>query len=221
VSILFTDAHRALQDEFATRRMADKIEEIACHDVVGENEKAFIESRDMFFLATVDTDGRPTVSYKGGDPGFIRVIDQKTLIFPSYDGNGMYMSMGNIESRGEVGLLFIDFEKPNRMRLQGWAQLSRDPALLAHFVEAQLVVKVTVHAVFVNCPRYVHRYDKITPSRYVPRVAEETPVAGWKHVDQIQEVLPERDAIKVAAAGGKLLTSDEWVGRVVTGHPEA
>lgn len=221
MSRLFNEAHRTLQDEFGTRRMADKIEEIACHDFVDENEKGFIESRDMFFLATVDTEGRPTVSYKGGDPGFIRVVDEKTLIFPSYDGNGMYMSMGNIESGGEVGLLFIDFEKPNRMRLQGRAELSRDPALLAHFVEAQLVVKVTVHAVFANCPRYVHRYDKIAPSRYVPRVAEETPIAGWKHVDQIQDVLPERDAIKVAAAEGKLLTSDEWVGRVIAGDPRA
>jgi len=175
----------------------------------------------MFFLATVDTEGCPTVSYKGGDSGFIRVVDEKTLIFPSYDGNGMYMSMGNIESSGEVGLLFIDFEKPNRMRLQGRAELSRDPALLAHFVEAQLVVKVIVRAVFVNCPRHVHRYDKVAPSRYVPRVAGETPVAGWKHVDQIQDALPERDAASVAAAGGKLRTSDEWVDMVVTGHPEA
>jgi len=73
MSKLYNESHRALQDEFGTRRMADKIEEITCNGIVGENEKAFIESRDMFFLATVDTEGCPTVSYKGGDPGFIRV----------------------------------------------------------------------------------------------------------------------------------------------------
>ena len=221
MSKLYNEAHRALQDEFGTRRMADKIEEIACNGVVGENEKAFIESRDMFFLATVDTEGCPTVSYKGGDPGFIRVVDERTIIFPSYDGNGMYLSMGNIASRGEVGLLFIDFEKPNRMRLQGQAELSRDPALLAHFKEAELVVKVAVRAVFVNCPRYVHRYEKLAPSRYVPRAGGETPVAAWKRVDEIQDMLPARDVAKVAAAGGKLLTSEEWVGMVVAGDPEA
>jgi len=221
VSTLYNKAHRILQDEFGTRRVADKIEQLACYDVVGPNEKAFIESRDMFFLATVDIDGCPTVSYKGGDPGFIRVVDERTVIFPSYDGNGMYLSMGNIASRGEVGLLFMDFEKPNRLRLQGRAELSRDPALLAHFKEAELVVKIAVRAVFVNCPRYVHRYEKIASSRYVPRAGIETPLCTWKRVDEIQEMLPERDAVKVAATGGKLLTTEEWIGMVVTGHPEA
>jgi hypothetical protein len=221
MSKLYNEAHRMLQDEFGTRRLADKIEALACYSVVGENEKAFIESRDMFFLATVDAAGRPTVSYKGGDPGFVRVLDEKTVIFPSYDGNGMYLSMGNIDSRGEVGLLFMDFEKPNRMRLQGKAELSRDPALLACFKEAELVVRITVRAVFVNCPRYVHRYTKVAPSRYVPCATRETPVATWKRVDEMQDVLPERDIAKVAAAGARMLTSDEWIGMVVAGNPEA
>ncbi len=221
MSKLFNEAHRALQDAFDTRRMADKIEAIACHDTVGENEKAFIESRDMFFLATVNTEGCPTVSYKGGDPGFIRVVDERTLIFPSYDGNGMYLSMGNIASRGEVGLLFMDFERPNRLRVQGKAELSGEKALLAQFKEAELVVKVAVRAVFVNCPRYVHRYGPVSPSRYVPRAAIETPVAAWKRVDEMQDMLPARDAAKVAAVGGKLLTSEEWVGMVIAGDPEA
>ena len=147
MSKLYNEAHGTLQDEFGTRSMADKIEELACYGVVVENEKAFIESRDLFFLATVDTDGCPAVSYKGGDPGFIRVVDETTIIFPSYDGNGMYLSMGNIESRGEVGLLFMDFEKPNRLRLQGRAELSRDPALLAHFKEAERVVRIAARSV--------------------------------------------------------------------------
>jgi predicted pyridoxine 5'-phosphate oxidase superfamily flavin-nucleotide-binding protein len=221
MSMLFNEAHRALQEEFGTRRMADKIEQIACHGVVGPNEKGFIESRDMVFFATVDAAGCPTVSYKGGDPGFIRVVDERTVIFPSYDSNGMYLSMGNIASRAEVGLLFMDFEKPNWLRLQGQAELSRDPALLGLYKEAELVVKVAVRAVFVNCPRYVHRYEKVAPSRYVPRDEAETPVCTWKRVDEMQEMLPDRDAAKVAALGGKLLTSDEWIGMVVTGHPEA
>jgi len=221
MSKLYKDPHRALQDEFGTRRMADRIEQLGRYDVVGPNEKAFIESRDMFFLATVDVDGCPAVSYKGGDPGFIRVVDEGTIIFPSYDGNGMYLSMGNIASGGEVALLFMDFEKPNRLRLQGRAELSRDPALLAQFQEAELVVKIAVRAVFVNCPRYVHRYEKIAPSRYVPRAGDETPISTWKRVDKIQDTLPERDVAKVAAAGGKLLTAEEWGEMVAAGHPEA
>ena len=220
MSQLFNPSHRALQDEFGTRTLADKIEEIACNPFVGEHEKAFIESRDMVFLATVDTDGFPTVSYKGGDPGFVRVIDETTIAFPSYDGNGMCLSIGNIAARGDVGLLFIDFEKPHRLRVQGSAELSRDPALLTLFKEAELVAKITVRAVFQNCPRYVHRYDKVAPSRYVPRAESDTPLATWKRTDDIPDFLPARDAARVEAAGGEIPT-EQWIGMIVSGDPEA
>ncbi len=220
MSRLFHPSHRALQDEFGTRVLADKIEEIACREVIGEAEKAFIESRDMLFIATVDAEGFPTVSYKGGDPGFVRVIDESTLVFPSYDGNGMYLSMGNIAARGEVGLLFMDFEKPHRLRVQGRAELSREPALLALFKEADLVAKITVRAVFQNCPRYVHRYEKVAASRYVPRAGKDTPLATWKRTEDIQDFLPDRDAAKVGAAGGTIPT-EQWIGMIIWGDPEA
>ena len=97
-----------------------------------------IESRDMFFLSTIDHQGRPTVSYKGGDPGFVRVIDNKTIAFPCYDGNGMFYSMGNLMGNGQVGMLFIDFEKPHRLRLQGIANVENGDPLLQNYAEAQL-----------------------------------------------------------------------------------
>ncbi len=220
MSDFFDDFHRSLQDEFGTRRMADWIVQRASSAVIRPHEKAFIESRDMFFLATVDAAGRPTVSYKGGDPGFIQVIDESTLVFPSYDGNGMYLSMGNIASRSEVGLLLMDFEKPNRMRVQGQAELSRDAELLARYKEAELVVKVAVRVVFMNCPRYVHRYQKVRSSRYVPSHDCDTPLATWKRVDELQAVLPQRDAVKVEAAGGTL-SEQEWIGKIQVGAPDA
>ncbi|MBT8447374.1 MAG: pyridoxamine 5'-phosphate oxidase family protein [Gammaproteobacteria bacterium] len=220
MSKLYTDAHRRLQDEFDTRRMADRIEEVGAADTVDDEQKAFIESRDMFFLATVDANGAPTVSYKGGDPGFVRVANENTLMFPSFDGNGMFLSMGNIESSARVGMLFIDFETPHRLRVQGSASLSRDPDLRASFVEADFVVRVTVESIFQNCPRYIHRYQKVDPSRYVPREACETPLAGWKRIDIIQDVLPERDAQQVAAAGGAI-PIEEWAEKVKSGDPDA
>ena len=79
MSRLYGEQHRKLQDEFDSRRMADRIEAIAMKTEFGADERAFIESRDMFFLSTVDERGRPTVSYKGGMPGFVRVLDDKTL----------------------------------------------------------------------------------------------------------------------------------------------
>jgi uncharacterized protein len=215
MSRLYGDQHRALQDEFDTRRMADRIEMIAVKTEITDMEKGFIESRDMFFLTTVDHLGRPTVSYKGGNPGFIRVLDATTIAFPCYDGNGMYMSMGNISTNPEVGFLFIDFEKPFRMRLQGRAALSRDPAALAMFKEAELVVAVKLTELWMNCPRYVHRYQKVQPSRYAPTEDIETPLCEWKRIDGLQDVLRPKEVAAVEKAG--TITIDEWMGRVFSG----
>ena len=133
MSALFHDAQRTLQDRFDTRRLADRIEERLVHDFVDEHDAKFITARDMFFLATVDPQGRPNCSYKGGDPGFVRVVDRDTLAFPNYDGNGMYISMGNAVATGEVGMLFIDFEKRHRMRVNGVATVDENDELMAAY----------------------------------------------------------------------------------------
>ena len=211
------DEHRALQARFGTEKIAKVIEEAAMKDRVGGADRAFIESRDMFFLASVNADGQPTSSYKGGDPGFIRVLDDKTIVFPSYDGNSMYYSMGNIANNAKLGLLFIDFETPHRLRLEGSATLDDDPALLASYPEAQLVVRVAVARVWVNCPRYVHRYQRLETSRYVPREGEPAPLAAWKRIDDMQGALPERDRNRVEAAGG-LISGQEYRDKLLKGE---
>jgi predicted pyridoxine 5'-phosphate oxidase superfamily flavin-nucleotide-binding protein len=142
MSRLYGEQHRALQDEFDTRNMADRIEQIACRTEFDDESRGFIEATDMFFVATVDHQGRPTVSYKGGDPGFVRIVDSTTLVFPSYDGNGMFLSMGNVVQNRQVGMLFISFERPHRIRVQGAASISRDDAMMSHDKEADFVVRV-------------------------------------------------------------------------------
>lgn len=220
MSRLYGAQHRALQDLHDTRRVADKIEALAVHTELGDMDRAFIESRDMFFLSTIDHEGRPTVSYKGGDPGFVRVVDSTTLAFPLFDGNGMFYSAGNVTGNAKVGMLFIDFATPNRMRVQGAASIDPHDPLLMEFVEAQLVVRVKVTEVWPNCPRYVHRYDKVKASRYVPRADCDTPLAGWKRIDLIQEDLPARDQGRAAREGG-LLSIEGWFGMVGTGDEKA
>ena len=215
MSRIYTDQHRALQDHFDSRRMADRIEEIAVRTEFGPDEKAFIEARDMFFLSTMDERGRPTVSYKGGDPGFVRVVDEHTLAFPSYDGNGMYYSMGNINGHNEVGMLFIDFERPHRVRVQGTATVSADDPLLGSWHEAELVVRVTLSELWQNCPRYVHRYQKVNTSRYVPRAEQETPLCEWKRIDGVQDVLRPHELERVEAAGH--IDAEEWAERIKQG----
>jgi len=183
MSRLYGEQQRMLQDAFGTRNLADRVEQRACKTEFDEETKGFIEARDMFFLATVDHQGRPTVSYKGGDPGFVKIVDRTTLVFPSYDGNGMFLSMGNIAQSHQVGLLFISFERPHRIRVQGTASISCDDPMMSHYKEADLIVRVQLAELWQNCPRYVHRYQKETASRYVPREACETPMAdgnAWK-----------------------------------------
>jgi uncharacterized protein len=200
----YSDEQRALQRRFETEKMADLMQQVIVHAEVQEAERAFIESRDMFFLATVDAAGQPTCSYKGGAPGFVRVVDPGTLAFPSYDGNGMFLSMGNIQSTGHIGMLFIDFETPHRLRVQGAASVEPNDPLLADYPGADLIVRVAVSALFVNCSRYVHRYQRLAGSRYVPRTACETPFAEWKRIDLVQDALPPRDAGRTARAGGTI-----------------
>jgi uncharacterized protein len=219
MSRLYGDQHRLLQDELGTRKLADRVEELVCKTDLDDDARAFLEAADMFFLATVDHEGWPTVSYKGGDPGFVKIVDAKTLVFPSYDGNGMFLSMGNIVEHRKLGMLFISFERPHRLRLRGTATVSRDDPMASSYAEADFVVRVTIDALWQNCPRYVHRYEKIASSRYVPRATCETPIAEWKRIDLVNDVLGPHDAAKVDAVG--TLGIAEWMGKVKSGDPSA
>ena len=194
MSKLYGESHRKLQREFDTERLADRIEERLFHEAITSDDKAFIERMDMFFLATADAEGRPNCSYKGGDPGFIRVLDPQTLVFPNYDGNGMYLSMGNTLANPEVGLLFIDFEKQKRMRLNGTARIEPASSVEPAYPEAQFVVKVNVRQVFPNCPRYIHKMQLVERSQFVPHAAVTTPVPGWKNAEWAADVLPNKKA---------------------------
>ncbi|MDZ4843674.1 MAG: pyridoxamine 5'-phosphate oxidase family protein [Hyphomicrobium aestuarii] len=216
MSHLFNTSHRALQDQFDTRRIADRIEAIALKTELGEMEAGFIASRDMMFLSTVNAQGQPTVSYKGGAPGFVRVLDPQTLAFPSYDGNGMFLSMGNVSATGLVGLLFIDFETPNRIRVQGTASVTADDPLLPTFPGAELVVRVAVTEVWPNCPRYIHTYRKDQQSRYTPIAESEPPMAEWKRIDMLQDALPAKDVGKADAVGGTI-SIETWMRNVGDG----
>lgn len=219
MSRLYGEQHRSIQDAFGTRAMADRVEELVCRTEFDDSAKGFIESLEMFYLSSIDHQGRPTVSYKGGDAGFVKVIDNTTLIFPSYDGNGMFFSMGNISTNPQVGLLFISLETPNRLRVQGTASISKDPALMENFKEADFVVTVKLSELWQNCPRYIPKYEKVRDSRYVPREHCETPLAGWKQLDLVQDVLPEADLKKVEKIG--TINIEAWVGKIQSGDATA
>jgi len=201
MSRLFDESHRALQRTFDTERLADRIEQRLCRDHFSAEDRQFIERLDMFFLATVDAAGRPNCSYKGGDPGFVRVLDEHTLAFPCFDGNGMFLSAGNVSGTGRVGMLFIDFVNPRRLRVNGTARIEPLSYVTPPFAEAQFVVVVTASEVFPNCPRYIHKYELAERSKFVPRQGVETPVPAWKQMDWARDVLPQGDpAAKLVGA---------------------
>jgi predicted pyridoxine 5'-phosphate oxidase superfamily flavin-nucleotide-binding protein len=187
----YRDSQRQLQDRFDTRRLADRLNETA-GDLV-RPFRDFIEARDMFFLATADADGQPQCSYKGGEPGFVRVVDDHTITFPSYDGNGMFLTLGNIGENPKVGLLFVDFTDGSRLRLNGDATVVDDPASLDAYPGALLVVRVRARAVFPNCRRYVHTHEEHQPSVFVPHADEPAPVPDWKRDAWFAGTLPAAD----------------------------
>lgn len=217
MSEIYGDQHRALQEAFDTKSMADRVGELIVASEIAPEHAGFIESRDMFFLTTVDHRGYPTCSHKGGNPGFVKVVDSKTLAFPSFDGNGMFLSMGNITANNKIGMLFIDFETPHRVRVHGTASIDRNDPLIKQFHGAELVVRTTITEIFINCPRYIHRYRRVDMSKYVPQPGCPAPPPQWKRIDAVQDALPERDK-DVAAKLGGTITPEEYGALVMKGE---
>ncbi|AFK63792.1 pyridoxamine 5'-phosphate oxidase-like fmn-binding protein [Advenella kashmirensis WT001] len=206
---LYGKQHRALQQDFDTVKLADAVNDnIVCTEI-GEEHRGFIESREMFFLTTIDHRGYPTCSYKGGNPGFLKIIDSKTLAFPSFDGNGMFLSMGNISINNQVGMLLINFDIPHRIRIHGNASIHRDEESLKMFQGAEIVVFVDIVEMFVNCARYIHRYKRVASAKHVPQ--DNVPVAlpHWKRIEGLQEALPARDK-QIADILGGTITPEQY-----------
>lgn len=217
MSEIYSAQHRQIQDERNTRSLADRVQQIIVENQVGEQHQPFIESRDFFFLTTIDHRGYPTCSYKGGNPGLVRVVDPQTLAFPSYDGNGMFLSTGNIKGNPKIGMLFIDFETPHRVRVHGEASIQPNDPLLAEYPEADMIVRVSITEIFFNCPRYIHQMSRVKSSKYVPQAGVETPEPQWKRIDAVQDALPPCDA-GVAARMGGTITPDEYGMLVMKGE---
>jgi predicted pyridoxine 5'-phosphate oxidase superfamily flavin-nucleotide-binding protein len=191
-SKLYHRGNRDLQDEFKSRAIADRLEQVTTRSVFTESDKQFIESAIFFFLATADAEGRPDNSIKGGTAGFVRVTGPSELAFPDFDGNGMFKSLGNVASNPHVGLLFVDFEKPRRLRVNGTAMLCRNDPLLAHTVGAQLIVRVEARAIFPNCPRYIPTMQIVEESAYSPKAGRDFLEPAWKSFPEFKDAIHPR-----------------------------
>ena len=192
---MYHAASRALQDAFGSRELADRLETRLRRSEFSEEDAGFVASLRFFFIATADAEGRPDCSFKGGDPGFARVLAPDLLAFPDYDGNGMFKSLGNIRANPQVGLLFIAMEgKPKRLRVNGRAEVVLDDPLLPEFEGAQALVRVTPVDIFPNCPRNIPRMQVIEPSPYIPRCGVPRVEPAWKTFEIFAGVVPPRRA---------------------------
>jgi predicted pyridoxine 5'-phosphate oxidase superfamily flavin-nucleotide-binding protein len=192
MTTMFHDGNRLLQDQFESRRIADRLETFTRTEFTAD-DITFVESLPYFFLATADGEGRPDCSFKGGMPGFVRVSGPTELAFPDYDGNGMFKSLGNIVVNPSVGLLFIAMHgRPQRLRVNGTARVSRDDPLLGETIGAQLIVRVAAQTIFANCPRYIPSMQIDEPSAYAPRPGVVPPEPAWKDFDIFRDVVHPR-----------------------------
>ncbi len=190
----YHDGNRALQDQFESRAIADRLEQLK-RTAFTEDDKAFIESAIYFFLATADDEGQPDCSFKGGPPGFVRVTGPSELAFPDYDGNGMFKSLGNVTVNPHVALLFIALHgPPRRLRVNGTARIDREDPLMASMVGAQLMIRVEAHAIFPNCPRYIPSLELAEPSIYTPMPGVDPVEPAWKSFEIFKDDVHPRQA---------------------------
>jgi uncharacterized protein len=190
---MYHEGMRKLQDVRETRILADRLDKVIVRTAFTDEDRAFIQRCSMFFIATADALGHPDCSYKGGLPGFVRVLDDRTLAIPDYDGNGMYRTWGNVVLNPHVGLLFLDFENPKRLRVNGTAQVREDDPLRGEYPGSAFIVRITAARIFPNCPRYVHRMQLIEHSVHAPRPDYTPPVPAWKTYEVFRDALPARD----------------------------
>jgi len=214
----YTESQKNIQEKFNSTALADRVEEQIVADELDEMHIGFIASRDYFFLSTVNGHGEPTVSYKGGNVGTVSVVDSKTVVFPIYDGNGMFLSVGNIDDTAKIGLLFMDFETPNRIRMQASAKIMHDSPLMEKYPGAVALVHASVDKVFLNCARYIHKHKRVeTTNKYVPDSKGAQPPPAWKRIDEVQDALP-KEARELTEQEGGTITTEQYGEKLMKGE---
>ncbi len=192
----YHDGHRILQSRFSSTALADRLKQVTHRTTLSDADAQLIGSASFFFLATADRQGHPDCSYKGGAPGFVRVLAPDLLVFPDYDGNGMFRSLGNLQVNPALAMLFITMDgAPKRLRINGRAAVVfDDDALIGEFFGAQALVKVTPEHIFPNCPRYIHDAKLGALSPYAPAPGKPAVEPAWKLFPEFKDVVPTRKA---------------------------
>ena len=183
---------RELQDRYEGRTVPDRLADNRRRTAFNDEDREFIATSPFFFLSTA-TPESVDCSFKGGEPGFVRVLGDNVLAWPDYDGNRMYRSLGNILRNTRVGLLFIRFDgqlfnNAGRLRVNGHAEIDESPQAIASLPGAKRLIRVTAEHIFTNCPRYIPNLAQGEASVYVPRQGYTPPDPPWKSMPFVKDI---------------------------------
>ena len=163
--LAFTPAVRALRESMGSRKAYEKAEGAPLHhDRLGDAERDFIAERDSFYLATVSETGLPYIQHRGGLPGFVRVLDEKTLGFADFRGNRQYITLGNLAGNDRVALFFMDYPRQARLKLLGRARsivieddlgLAAKLAMPGYSAKIERGFLISVEAFDWNCSQHI------------------------------------------------------------------
>jgi predicted pyridoxine 5'-phosphate oxidase superfamily flavin-nucleotide-binding protein len=169
--LAFTDSVKAQQEKYGSRAAYSRMEQGGeFRNKLTWQERGFIETRDSFYMSSVGENGWPYMQFRGGPKGFLKVLDDNTLAYADFRGNGQYISTGNFQDNNKTVLFLMDYTKQQRLKV--WAETkvieaAKDPELLKQLSDPGYKAKIErififkVHAFDWNCPQHITpRYTK-------------------------------------------------------------
>ena len=192
--IAFTPTVKAIQTEKGSRTSYSKMEERQGWNTrVTPDLEAFLSELDMFYLGTANAEGQPYIQYRGGAPGFLKVIDENTLGFADFGGTQQYISLGNLSENPKAFIFLMDYVHSRRIKLWGKAKVVEGSSALEDKLrdpeypgKVERVILFDIEAWDINCPQHIH---KRFPQRTVAPVIEQLQ-------QQVQELEAELAAVK-------------------------
>ena len=163
--IAFTPAVKAVQSAKGSRNNYSRMElGGSWESTVTPALKAFIRDLDMFYLGTANSEGQPYIQYRGGSPGFLKVLDEKTLAFADFGGNRQYITVGNLSENPKAFLFLMDYAHSRRIKLWGTARVVENDATLLEQLRdssypgnVERAILFEIEAWDVNCPQHIHK----------------------------------------------------------------
>jgi predicted pyridoxine 5'-phosphate oxidase superfamily flavin-nucleotide-binding protein len=171
-----SEAERAVQQKYGSTPRANAFYKHQVLDHINHHMAAFIARQEMMFVGTADGNGHADASFRAGDAGFVRVLNQHTMAYPEYRGNGVMASVGNISDNPHVGLLFVDFRDRIGLHVNGPVKIMECEEFFLDFCTPDMVrintagdtkrperwVVVYVVEAYIHCSKHIPRLQKVS-----------------------------------------------------------